>query len=144
MDGLNKKYHLKLRLAFVIFIIFTSGFACGFALSKYFSKSAGSVPPGPPPPLAIQDLNLTEAQLGKAKLIGDKYLPEIVNLKKKIKPELDSIHEKMRNELRNILTDAQKRIFDQDTSSHPRHGHGPPMHFPPHHHRGMHPPPPHH
>lgn len=147
MDRLNKKDHLKLQAAIVIFIIFTSGFACGFALSKYFSRSEGNKPPGPPPPSGIHDLDLTQAQLEKAKLIGDKYMPEIIKLKERIRPELDRIHDKMRNELRSVLTDAQKKIFDQarphpDNGPRPHH-HGP-MHFPPHHHPGMHPPPPHH
>jgi Spy/CpxP family protein refolding chaperone len=148
---------IRLLTALLLFGTFLFGAVAGAGFSRCMQPPRPHGPWRPPflpgPPGALQ---LTPAQEAKTKEITDRYRPRLEAVIRENFPKLQAINEQMENELRELLTPAQRQKLDEMKAHRPpmpppgempmpppgQHGEGPPggglPPWPP----GMMPPPP--
>ncbi|MDA3864834.1 MAG: hypothetical protein PF689_13305 [Deltaproteobacteria bacterium] len=142
----NNSYQKKIifLVSLLFFLVFLAG---GFAGSLFYgimtkTKDGGKdQPPFHPPPggFHLHRLGLDAKQRIKAREIGEKYRKDLDRIRKKILPDVEKIHQKMKKELIQILTPEQLKIHrqiekekkgSQDQSRRHPMGMGPPRRHP--------------
>jgi uncharacterized membrane protein len=132
---MNPKQKTALLASTLLLATFVAGGVSGALLWRQLTPQAcPEPPPGPRHPAPHRALGLTADQHKQARVIGEKYRKDLDAIRFGVLPQVEAIHKKMRAELRQILTPAQRRIQDsRKDPPHPPPGHPPPGHPPPEH-----------
>jgi hypothetical protein len=128
----------------LVVVVHVAGIAIGVALSR----TVGAHPPPPLPPLEriVSELRLDVEQAASVRATLDTLRTTIDGLRAEIDPQIASALDDATTEIRAVLRDDQRALFDRWRTDRPPHGpppHGPPPHGPPPHGPPPHGPPPH-
>lgn len=100
----------KVRAGLVLVLVFAAGALAGAGGLRL----AG--PPRPPadPLPGLEELDLDSAQRARARIVLDKYRPELEAVLAEVEPRLKPIRDKVETELkRDVLTEAQAKHLDE-------------------------------
>lgn len=92
-------------------------------------RPAAQVAPPLPAARLPRELHLTPEQEAKARLIGERYQPELEALAKEIRPKVRAVQDRMEAEFAAVLTEAQKQqlaAVEQRRRNPPKDGDRPP------------------
>ncbi len=106
------KDRAALMAAVTLISVLLLGGAGGFWLGRHTSKSSSGTSAPPHQGLPHEGLGLTPGQLRRAREIGDRYRGRLEAIRRRIAPDAEAIHRKMREEFRRILTPAQRKLHD--------------------------------
>jgi len=99
--------------ALVVLAVFGAGVAAGFGLFLWRAPGApkprGGLDLRPP---SLEALGLSREQEAKAHEIGERYRPEIEEIRREVAPRIRTIHERMREEMEAYLSPAQRALQD--------------------------------
>ena len=110
--------HVRLWAAVVLIAVFVIGAACGAAVWHALAR-----PNHPPPmrmgPIPLHELALTPDQKEKAHAIFETYRPEIDAVLEEGFPKVRAVIDKVDKDLMEILSDEQKKRFEEIRSKRP-------------------------
>jgi Spy/CpxP family protein refolding chaperone len=97
----------RVRALLALVFVFVLGGVAGAGVARL---AGGRGPHGGPPELRA--LELTPAQERQARAIGDRHRPELEAIRVEVAPRVRAVRERMRAELRAILTPEQRARLD--------------------------------
>ena len=118
---------IRLLTALLLFGTFLLGAVAGTGLSRW-----NHLPPPPPRPAPFLPgppgaLKLTPDQEAKARAITERYRPQLEAILRANFPKVQALNEQMEKELREILTEEQRKALDEMKARRPPMRPGGPM-----------------
>lgn len=112
--------------AVVLVVTFLAGGVTGAGLHRWLARPPPPPPfgpgrpnAGPPMPPFVRELGLTREQQAKTREILDRYEPRIAEVMRETFPRMKAITDSMEEELRQLLTEEQRRKFDEIRAQRP-------------------------
>ena len=105
---------IRLLTALLLVATFAVGTITGAGLCRFLGPPPP--PPPPPPPMLagpLAELDLTPSQRTKARAIQERHRPALDAIVRETFPRVRAINDQMRQELRAILTPAQRTRLDE-------------------------------
>lgn len=118
---------VRLMTALVLLATFAAGTVTGGGLVHWFASDADPSRHVGPPMLPLLELNLSEGQEKKVHAIFQRYRPKLEALLHETFPKVRAVNDQIERDVREVLTDEQRRILDHSKSMR----HGPPLDGPP-------------
>jgi len=116
----RKTRMVRLQTALLLVAMFAVGAVAGAGLYRW---GAAGPPPGPLRPMlgprALDELQLSAGQLRQVRAIFERHRPELDAILQQTYPKVRAITEKTEAEVRVILTDEQRRLFDERNAQKP-------------------------
>src|SRR3990172_7446770 len=131
-EGATGAGRVRIVTALLLVAIFAAGVVAGAAVCRWAApKSPPGPPPGPPMPLPWRELGLAPAQEEKARVIVDRYRPQLEAVVKETFPRIRALSDRMESDLREILSPEQRARLDELKARRPPPGPPPPGAPPP-------------
>lgn len=124
---------LHLKSGLLLLAVFVAGAATGGGVHAWLGPRHPPQPPphlrGPPPgglPGWLKGLDLSEEQKEKARAIFEKHRPELQAVFEESFPKARAVHERIEQELGEVLTEAQRAKLEELKKQRPHRGPGGP------------------
>lgn len=122
-------WRIRFATLSVVLGLFVSGAVTGAALYRWARLDActeSGLPPRPGPWELFGSLNMSDEQQQKVRAIFDRYKPDLDNALRETYPKVRAIQERIDADVVKVLTDEQRKKFDNA-----RKHHEPPPGLPP-------------
>jgi hypothetical protein len=106
----------KVRVLVLLVLLgtFAVGAVAGAGVSRWLAVRAFPPPPPPPMlPIPVHELDLTPEQHDKLRVIVDRHRPELEAILRETFPKARAINEQIEKEVREILTEPQRKKLDE-------------------------------
>jgi Spy/CpxP family protein refolding chaperone len=105
---------VRLLTGATLVAVFAAGTVTGAGLYRWGSHEHHPPPPaGLDRPIPLDELKLSDVQRDQAWQIMDKHRPELDSILEETFPKVRAVNERMRDDLRAVLTPPQREKFDQ-------------------------------
>jgi Spy/CpxP family protein refolding chaperone len=111
------KNHYKFWIILSLILVFVAGFIGGIFIDKLFIQKGLEKAGGPPPPhrsieMMAKELNLSSEQQEKIREIFKNNEVRLKSLRKDFFDHLSEIRTRLKNEIKNVLTEEQGKKFE--------------------------------